>query len=115
MFDLVPQMQTYESSQIKSLVELIRRASLLLYEMLHVEDSFSLSEILNRLCAVLPPFIKSAAIPEDATATAISPDDLIVASKVLYKNVFPVPPGPSTKKHPPAFPTESMTALYIKR
>src|SRR5215216_7834354 len=80
------------SSQIKSLDELINRASLLFFEMLHVEDSFSLRGILNRLCAVLPPFIKSAAIPEDATATAILPDDLTVDSRVLYRNVLPVPP-----------------------
>jgi hypothetical protein len=81
--------------------------------MLHVEDSFTLSGILNRLCAVLPPIIKNAAILEDATATAISPDNLIVASKVLYKNVFPVSPGPSTKKHSLSCVIAYIIASYI--
>ncbi len=62
---------------------LIKRASLLLREMLHIEHGSRLIGILNRECAVLPSLIKSAAIPKDATANAISPFDLILASKVL--------------------------------
>src|ERR1043165_3387112 len=100
---------------MKSFAKIIRRASLLFRGMLHVEDSLSLSGILNRLCAVLPPVIKSAAIPDDATATAMSPDDLTVDSKTLYKKVFPVPPGPSIKKHPSAHVTASITDSYILR
>lgn len=32
-------------------------------------------------------------------AKAIKPLDITFAIKALYKNVFPVPPGPSMKKH----------------
>jgi hypothetical protein len=55
------------------------------------------------VCAVLPPLIRSAAIPEEAVANAISSQDLTLASIVLYKNVLPVPPGPSIKKHSDEF------------
>src|SRR5581483_7741737 len=96
---------------MKSFAKIIRQASLLFREILHVEVSLSLSGILNRLCAVLPPVIISAAIP-DATTTAISPDDLTVDSKTLYKKVFPVPPRPSIKKHPSAHATARITASY---
>ncbi|RGB31576.1 hypothetical protein C1646_791777, partial [Rhizophagus diaphanus] len=101
------------SSQIKSLARIINLATLLFHEILHVEDSFNLSRILNRLCAVLPHIIKRAVMPDDATAIAISPDDLTVASKVLYKNVLPVPPGPSIKKHSFSSAITCRTALYI--
>jgi len=77
---------------------LIKRASLLFHEMLHVEVSFSLIRILNRKCAILPLLIRSIVILEEATVITISSCDLTFASKVLYKNVLPVPPGPSTKK-----------------
>src|SRR5436305_15099644 len=100
---------------MKSFAKIIRRASLLVREILHVEVSLSLSGILNRLCAVLPPVIKSAAIPDDATATAISPDDLTVDSKTLYKKVFPVPFGPSIKKYPSAYATARIIASYTLR
>ncbi|RIA83529.1 hypothetical protein C1645_833693 [Glomus cerebriforme] len=74
-------------------------ASLLPREILQVEVSFNLIGILKRECAVLPPSIRSAAIPEEATDKAISPHNLIFARIVLYKNVLPVPSGPSIKKH----------------
>ncbi|PKY50737.1 hypothetical protein RhiirA4_531162, partial [Rhizophagus irregularis] len=83
---------------MKSLAALIKRASLLLREMLQVESSCNFRGILKREWAVLPPSIKSTEIPEEAIANAISLWDLTVASKVLYKKVLPVPPGPSTKK-----------------
>jgi hypothetical protein len=93
---------------------LIKCASLLPREILHVEVSFNLIGILNRECAVLPPSIKSAAIPEEATGNAISPHNLTFASIVLYKNVLPVPPGPSTKKHSEESCSNAcITALYI--
>ena len=76
------------SSQTKSFVVLIKCANLLFLEILHVENSSSLNGILNRECAVLPPLIKSAAIPEEATANAISPHNLTFASIVLYKNLL---------------------------
>ena len=67
--------------------------------MLYVEDGLSLIRILNCEYAILLPVIKKAAIPEDATARAILPRDLIFVSNVLYKNIFLVLLGPSTKKH----------------
>src|ERR1043166_9432613 len=100
---------------MKSFANIIRWASLLFHEMLQVELSLSLSRILNRLCTVLPPIIKIAAIPDDATATPISPDDLTVDCKTLYKKVFPVPPGPFIKKHPFTHSTACITASYILR
>jgi len=39
--------------------------------------------ILNREYIVLPPLIKKAAISEDVMANAISPCDLILASRIL--------------------------------
>ena len=57
--------------------------------------------IFKRLWAVVPPGNSNAAIPEDATANAMSPRERLVANKRVYKNVFPVPPGPSTKKARP--------------
>ena len=87
------------SSQIKSLARIINWASLLFCEILHVEDSFNLSGILNRLCVVLSLIIKRIVISDDVTATAILPNELIVTSKVLYKNVLLVPPGLFIKKN----------------
>ncbi|PKK57971.1 hypothetical protein RhiirC2_797079 [Rhizophagus irregularis] len=60
------------SSQMKSLAALIKQAFLLPREI--------------------------AEIPEEATANAISLQDLTIASKVLHKKVLSVPPGPSIKK-----------------
>ena len=38
-----------------------------------------------------PPSSNEADIPDVATAIAMLPSDLTLASIVLYKNVFPVP------------------------
>jgi hypothetical protein len=95
---------------MKSLAALIKWASLVPQEMLHVERSSNFREILNQECAVLPPSIKSAEIPEEATANVTFPHDRTVASKVLYKKVLPVPLGPSTKKQVPALSIEVRTA-----
>ncbi len=94
---------------------MINQTSLLFREILHVENSFNLSEILNRLYAVLPPVIRRAAIPDDATATVILPDDLTVANKILYKNILLVPLELSTKKHLFASAIACITASYIAR
>ena len=40
--------------------------------MLHVDLSSMMMGILNRECAVVPPSNKAAAIPDEATATAIA-------------------------------------------
>jgi len=53
--------------------------------------------ILSLECAVLPPGNNSAAIPDDATASAILFFDLIKFNNCVFKKLFPVPPGPSTK------------------
>ncbi len=87
------------SSQIINFTALIKRVSLLLHEMLHVEDSSSLIGILNHECVVLPPVIKRAVILKDVTAKAILLCDLIFVSNVLYKNIFLISPGLSTKKY----------------
>jgi hypothetical protein len=71
------------SSQMKSLAILIKRANWLLQEILHVENSSIFNGILNQECAVLPPSNNKAAIPEDATAIAILPCNLMLANKVL--------------------------------
>ena len=57
--------------------------------------SFTVRGILNLECAVLPPGIRVAAIPDDATATAIFPVLLTLARIVFSRKVFPVPPGAS--------------------
>lgn len=102
------------SSQIQSFVMLNKWTSLLPHEILHVEVSFNLIGIFRQKCAVLPPSIKSAAIPDETIGNAISPDNLIFASIVLYKNVFPVLPGPLTKKHSDEFCSIAyITASYI--
>ena len=59
--------------------------------------SVSFIGILNLECAVRPPGIIDAAIPDVAVAIAIWPMERTFASNALYKYVFPVPPGPSTK------------------
>ena len=63
------------------------------FEMLHI----GFSARLNAECAVLPPSSSVAAIPEEATAMAISPRHLISAYIKFIRNVFPVPPGASKK------------------
>jgi len=54
--------------------------------------------ILNLECAVRPLGNIDAAIPDVAVAMAINPLERTRASKALCRNVFPVPPGPTTKK-----------------
>ncbi|XP_058211926.1 uncharacterized protein LOC131324114 isoform X2 [Rhododendron vialii] len=56
------------------------------------------SGILKRECAVRPFGKIDAATPEVAVASAILLADLMVVSKVRYRKVLPVPPGPSMKK-----------------
>src|SRR6266540_1697303 len=68
---------------------------------LHTPPSCMLSGILNLECAVLPPGMMDAATPDVAVAIAIFPSLRTLASSALYRNVFPVPPGPSTKNTPP--------------
>src|SRR6185437_5639574 len=76
-----------------------RRANCELREIAQVEFSSGFIGILSRECAVRPPSRSKAAIPEDATAKAISPCFRTHARITEYKKVFPEPPGPSTKKH----------------
>jgi hypothetical protein len=54
--------------------------------------------ILNQEWAVRPPSNNNAAIPDDATTRAIRLSHRTLPKIRLYKKVFPVPPGPSTKK-----------------
>ena len=65
------------------------------------ESACMLIGILNLEWAVRPPSNSIAAIPDEATARAMSPDDLTLARSIFSTNVFPVPPGPSMKKMPP--------------
>ena len=53
---------------------------------------------LNLEWVVQPPGNILVATPEEVVASAIKFLDLIVASITRFKNVFPVPPGPSIKK-----------------
>ncbi|SRR6266542_3383373 len=86
--------------QIKSFAILIKRASLFFYEILHIEDSFSLIKILNQKYAILPLLIRSIAILKKTTVTAIFLHDLTFTSKVLYRNILSVLPNLSIKKNP---------------
>ena len=56
-----------------------------------------LIEILNLERAVRPPGNIDAAIPDVAVAMAINPFGPHSSKKALYRNVLPVPPGPSKK------------------
>ncbi|KAF5772263.1 hypothetical protein HanXRQr2_Chr13g0574751 [Helianthus annuus] len=85
------------SSQMISFDELIRRATPLCFFKLHMELLHRFIGILNLECAVLPPGMLFAATPDEAVASAIRPRERTSASNALYKNVFPVPPGPSMK------------------
>ncbi|KAM3257292.1 hypothetical protein ACQJBY_049554 [Aegilops geniculata] len=68
----------------------------------HEAPSSQLNGILNLECAVLPPGMIEAATPDVAVAIAMFPSLRTLASSALYRKVFPVPPGPSTKNtHPP--------------
>ncbi len=68
---------------------------------------------LNTECAVLPPERRVAAIPDEATASAMRLFCRTAARRRLMTNVFPVPPGESRKKrHPRFFSTLSTILLY---
>ena len=54
-------------------------------------------------CAVLSPERRVAAIPEEATASAMRLFCRTAARRRLMTNVFPVPPGESRKKTPTVF------------
>ena len=54
---------------------------------------------LKVLCTVLPPFKISAAIPVVAAGKRVLFFPLKKLIIVLYKYVFPEPPGPSRKKN----------------
>ena len=70
--------------------------------------------ILKREWAVRPPGSIEAATPELAVAKAMNPFVLTAANKARYKNVFPVPPGPSMKKAPDLLEyTLSRIMLYV--
>jgi hypothetical protein len=63
--------------------------------------SSSVKGILKREWAVLPPGIIDAATPDVAVAMVSLFRLRTVPISALYKKVFPVPPGPSTKNKPP--------------
>ncbi|KAL4555737.1 hypothetical protein LXL04_038365 [Taraxacum kok-saghyz] len=67
--------------------------------------TFASRRILNLERAVLPPGMLFAATPEVAVAIAIKPRARILANNALYKKVFLVPPGPSTKNTPGICPS----------
>ena len=85
---LIPNSEFHSSDQICHIGVLLNVAQCILG---HFEG------ILNRECAVFPPGINVAAIPEDATAIATSPSPLTLERIKLVRNVFPVPPGASIK------------------
>lgn len=79
-------------------------------EISHVEVWFRFKGILNLEWAVFPPGNNNAAIPEEATERTILFCDRMYEISVLYKNVLPVPPGPSTKKR--FFPSKKLIQFY---
>jgi len=89
------------SSQKTKAVSQISSASGLCAGILQVESMSISIGILNLECAVVPPSSNVAAIPDDATESAIRPSDRTFAKVKLMTNVFPVPPKPSRKNTPP--------------
>jgi hypothetical protein len=69
---------------------------------LHDEPHSIFSGILNLEWAVRPPGMMEAATPDVVVATAIFLSPRTLARSALYRKVFPVPPGPSTKNTPPS-------------
>ena len=67
------------------------------FEKVHVLFSLSVMGTLNLECAVRPPGNIDAAMPDVAVAIPINPSECTLARIALYRNVFHVPPGPSTK------------------
>jgi len=70
---------------------------LLCFPKLHVLFSGSVIGTLNLERTVRPPGNIEAAMPEVAVAIPINPSERTLARIALYRNVFPVPPRPSTK------------------
>jgi hypothetical protein len=86
------------SSQIIKAALRSNSAVSLCFVKLHMLLSPILIGILNLERAVRPPGNIDAAIPDVAVAMAINPLDRTLARRALYRNILPVPPGPSTKK-----------------
>ena len=66
----------------------------------HASSALTSMGILKWECAVRPPGSREKVTPLDATASAAFPWLRTAARIVVYRNVFPVPPEPSTKKKP---------------
>uniref|UniRef100_A0A803Q7I4 Uncharacterized protein n=1 Tax=Cannabis sativa TaxID=3483 RepID=A0A803Q7I4_CANSA len=82
----------------------------------HGVVSLASSGSFKRECAVRPPGRMEAVTPDEAVASATRFLDLTVANRALYKNVFPVPPGPSTKNAYALFDEIcSITTIYTCR
>ena len=81
------------SSQTISFAAAKTLPALLDGEILHVLSAVVRIGILNRKCAVVPPSIRRAATPVEATANATSPLERTVSSKSDKTKVFPLPPG----------------------
>ena len=88
------------SSQTLRLHWLITSARAVPLEMLQVGVSAKgqIEGSLNTECAVLPPERRVAAIPEEATASAMRLFCRTAARRRLMTNDFSVPPGESRKK-----------------
>lgn len=71
-----------------------------MWSIVHILVLFAFIGILNLEFVVCPPGRIDATIPDIVVDTTIIPFDLMCASNVQYKKVFPVPLGPSTKKSP---------------
>ncbi|KAG6645500.1 hypothetical protein CIPAW_08G126900 [Carya illinoinensis] len=85
------------SSHIINLVRRNNLASALCLLTLHVLFLLVSKGILKRKCVVRPPSKIDAVTPDEIIANATNCLDLTVARSALYRNVFPIPPGPSTK------------------
>ena len=74
-----------------------RRHQLFGRVMAHVDNSSTLSGILNLERVVWPPGSKRDAIPDEATTRTSNPSDLMRSMIVCHKKVLPVPLWPWTK------------------
>ncbi|KAG6655408.1 hypothetical protein CIPAW_05G213700 [Carya illinoinensis] len=63
----------------------------------HMLCSSLSSGILKRECAVRPPGRIDVVTPDETVASTTNFLNLTTVRSALYRNVFPVPPGPSTK------------------
>jgi hypothetical protein len=68
---------------------------------LHQPPSWRVRGILKHEWVVIPPGIMATATLDVAVATTSLSWLCSFARSALYKKVFPVPPGPSTKNNPP--------------